>query len=522
MRGTAMLAGVVSRLRRPLTPAEARAALEARREHRASAFLMLLRRAVFQAPRSPYAPLLRAARCEYGDIERMVRTDGVEGTLAALFQSGVFLTVDELKGLVPVTRAGAPYWVGRERLRNPCWLVRGPEDDRARLLHAAMFRDHEVVHTLVMAAVGGLRWRHGYWGILGDAAAVALLRYAGGGMAPVDWFTHLDPREPGIDLDDRWGSLALRLAGTLAGRPMPPARYVPLDAPDPILAWIRDHLDAGRTPHLCGGTSLMVRLAVLARERGLDLTGARFTISGEPVTDRRLATIRSTGAEGYPSYATREALVIGQACRQPVASDEVHLLDDLHALALAGPRNPAGLPEDALLISSVRAGAPLVLLNVSLGDRADVSSRACGCPLETLGWRTHLATVRSFEKLTAGGGTFVDGALIRVLEETLPARFGGGPLDYQLVEEEGADGLPRVRLMVADRVGAVDTTRVMDTFRQALLQQSRSSALLWQQGRWLEVGRGSVAVTARGKVHHLVPRGWRAAAGNEHATGEGG
>ena len=127
---------------------------------------------------------------------------------------------------------------------------------------------------------------------------------------------------------------------------------------------------------------------------------------------------------------------------------------------------------------------------MSLGDRADVSRRACGCPLETLGWRTHLATVRSFEKLTAGGVTFVDGALIRVLEETLPARFGGGPLDYQLVEEEGADGLPRVRLMVADRVGAVDTTRVMDTFRQALLQQSRSSALLWQQGRWLEVERG--------------------------------
>ncbi len=126
VRGTAMLAGVVSRLRRPLTPAEARAALDARREHRASAFLRLLRRAVFQAPRSPYAPLLRAARCEYGDIERMVRTDGVEGTLAALFQSGVFLTVSELKGLVPVTRAGAPYWVGRERLRNPMLARSGP------------------------------------------------------------------------------------------------------------------------------------------------------------------------------------------------------------------------------------------------------------------------------------------------------------------------------------------------------------------------------------------------------------
>ena len=278
VRGAAMLAGVVSRLRHPLTPAEARAALDARREHRASAFLMLLRRAVYQAPGSPYAPLLRAARCEYDDIERMVRTDGVEGTLAALFQSGVFLTVNELKGLVPVTRAGAPYWVGRERLRNPCWVVRDPEDNRARLLHEAMFRDHEVAHTLVMAAVGGCAGATPTGGSWGTRPRLPCSAMRAAGWTPVDWFTHLDPREPGIDLDDRWSPLALRLAGTLAGRPMPPARYVPLDAPDPILAWIRGHLDAGRTPHLCGSTSLMVRLAVLAWERGLDLTGARFTV----------------------------------------------------------------------------------------------------------------------------------------------------------------------------------------------------------------------------------------------------
>ena len=36
--------------------------------------------------------------------------------------------------------------------------------------------------------------------------------------------------------------------------------------------------------------------------------------------------------------------------------------------------------------------------------------------------------------------TFLDSDVIRVLEEVLPARFGGGPTDFQLVEQEDDDG----------------------------------------------------------------------------------
>ncbi len=71
-----------------------------------------------------------------------------------------------------------------------------------------------------------------------------------------------------------------------------------------------------------------------------------------------------------------------------------------------------------------------------MGDQAVVSERACGCPYQQLGWTTHLHGIRSFEKLTAAGMTFLDTDVIRVLEEVLPGRFGGIPSDYQLVEEE--------------------------------------------------------------------------------------
>ena len=68
--------------------------------------------------------------------------------------------------------------------------------------------------------------------------------------------------------------------------------------------------------------------------------------------------------------------------------------------------------------------------------------------METHGWTRHLRDVRSFEKLTSAGMTFLDVDVIRILDETLPARFGGVPGQYQLVEEERPDGRPRVRLLV--------------------------------------------------------------------------
>lgn len=58
---------------------------------------------------------------------------------------------------------------------------------------------------------------------------------------------------------------------------------------------------------------------------------------------------------------------------------------------------------------------------------------------ERLGWTLHLHGIRSVEKLTAAGMTFLDSDVIRVLEEVLPGRFGGGPTHYQLVEEEDAE-----------------------------------------------------------------------------------
>jgi hypothetical protein len=135
-----------------------------------------------------------------------------------------------------------------------------------------------------------------------------------------------------------------------------------------------------------------------------------------------------------------------------------------------------------------------------------MTAERCGCPLERLGWASHLRDIGSLEKLTTAGMSFLDTDVIRVLEEVLPARFGGGPTDYQIVEEEGEAGEPRLRLLVSPRVGNVDPDAVSDAFLTALSVGSgveRVMGLMWRQGRLLRVERRSPQPTATGKILHL-------------------
>jgi hypothetical protein len=135
-----------------------------------------------------------------------------------------------------------------------------------------------------------------------------------------------------------------------------------------------------------------------------------------------------------------------------------------------------------------------------------LEERACGCPIEALGFTTHLRSIRSFEKLTAGGLTLLDVDVGRVLEEVLPGRFGGAPTDYQLVEDEGADGVARLRLVVHPRVGPAAPERLRETFLAALGQGrggDRVTTLAWREGHMLAVERRVPYRTSNGKILHV-------------------
>jgi hypothetical protein len=140
-----------------------------------------------------------------------------------------------------------------------------------------------------------------------------------------------------------------------------------------------------------------------------------------------------------------------------------------------------------------------------MGDQADLDSGKCACPMTQMGWPIQIRNISSFEKLTIGGMALLDADVARTLEDTLPAKFGGGPTDYQLVEETtGAE--PRLRLLVRPSVGPLDLARVAETFYETIGKGNgveRIAAEQWRRLNVLRVERAHPLTTPIGKVLHV-------------------
>jgi hypothetical protein len=447
-------------------------------------------------------------------VERLVRGEGVEGALRALFRSGIYLTSGELKGRQPVVRGRLSFVVNPDRMRNPALTTHlsgqstGTGGARTPVrIDLAHVWDQVVDLRLFIEARGDASSVHAVWAVPGGWAASLLLRLSGCGLVPARWFTQIDPTADGLHPRYRWSARTLVWGGRMLGVPLPVPRHVPIDAPMPIVRWMVDTLAAGRIPHLWTYASSATRICQAAASAGIDIRGARFSVSGEPVTAARLGAVRQTGAEIAPRYGASDCGQIGFGCLAPEFPDEVHWLSDLHAV-IQPPDDGSTpeLPRRLLFMTSLRPTARSILLNASLGDQGTLMERTCGCPFEGEGWRLHVHSIRSDEKVTAAGMKFSDAELIRVLEDVLPARFGGAATHYQLVEQETSEGQSRLRLLVHPSVGPLDPGLVADTFLGAIGRGSgveRIMELAWREADVLRVERRAPMSTATGKILHL-------------------
>jgi hypothetical protein len=500
-------------LGRRVTPPEAVAMLRRRLADRESSFLALAHRAIYGNPASPYRQMLQIAGCEMGDLDRLVRLDGLENALRTLFERGVYLTVDELKGRKPAVRGSTTIPVNPSLLRDPAsgthFLTQtgGSRGAPTGLrIDLRSMHDKALLQSAVLAGRHGLGWTHALWGVPGGWSIDHLSQYAIMGVPPKRWFTQVDLNTPGLHSRYRWSLRLMRLAGLAAGVRLPGPEFVPISDPLPVARWMAETVRRGQTPHLITFPSPAVRLCQAAYDAGIDLRGAMITLQSEAVTPARVAVINRAGAKVFSSYGSAECGPIATACLNPETSDEVHFYSDVFGLVQVRDEEARpGLPADAMLFTSLRPSPRLLLLNVSMGDRADISNRSCGCAIGELGWSTHLLTIRSFEKLNAEGMTFLDADVVRVLEEVMPAKFGGGPNAYQLVEDESVDGLPHIRLVVDPAVGELDEEAVKRSFLDAVgggTAADRVYATLWEQGKILHVERRVPYLTGRGKVLH--------------------
>ena len=69
--------------------------------------------------REPVPPALRTAGVEFGDVEALVRADGLESALGRLYDAGVYVTLDEVKGRRPIERHGLSQPITAAAFDNP-------------------------------------------------------------------------------------------------------------------------------------------------------------------------------------------------------------------------------------------------------------------------------------------------------------------------------------------------------------------------------------------------------------------
>jgi hypothetical protein len=162
---------------------------------------------------------------------------------------------------------------------------------------------------------------------------------------------------------------------------------------------------------------------------------------------------------------------------------------------------------DSFLFTTLLYESPKLLLNVGMGDYGKVYVKLDDSPFGSIGFDTHVGDIRSYEKLTGEGVTFVDTDFISIIEKKLPERFGGQSTDYQLVEEEDEKGLNRLKLIISPRLGAIDEDIVVGTFLKMLKHSedspeswAQSGTEMWDQARTVRLVRGFPLSTASGKI----------------------
>jgi hypothetical protein len=502
-------------LKGKITPDEAWRRIREALARREEAFLDLLARGVYANPGSPYLALLEAAGVELGDARRLVAEHGLKGALERLRDVGVYATLDEFKGRRPLERDGVSRPLGDGDFDNPLisghyWGVTGGSRGTSRRVMVDLGRlEHESgYHALFREAFRLSDRPFAIWRVIPPSRSginTYLYQVKSAGSVK-KWFNPYAPRR---DLDRLRFALftayTLRVGRRYGGGLRRPEYCPPAEAAR-VAGWLAERKREGRPALLDAQLGLGIRACLTAVDEGLDISGTFFRFGGEPFTEAKARVVATTGSRAVCHYSMAEIGRVACACAEPAGLDDMHFMSDKLEV-IQRPRAIGGADLGVLSYTTLLPNTPKVMINVESDDYGELTERRCGCPLDQLGLRLHLHRVRSYEKLTTEGNHFLGSDLHRLVDEVLPARFGGGPTDYQLVEEE-VGALPKLSVVVGPRIGPVAEGEVLWTVYRFLRDQPRNRLMadVWAQSESLRVVRREPYLTPVGKILplHLV------------------
>ncbi len=480
-------------------------------ERREENFLRLAERSIYGHASSPYRALLKLARCEAGDLRALVRQKGLEGSLRTLREAGVYVTFEEFKGRSPIVRHGQTIPTTARDFDNP--FARRDftlQTGGSTGLATSVFQDLDYIaagapHQMLMLDAWGLldtpvvHWMH----MLPGGGLRFILQRAYFQRYPEQWFTPVGWRDSKYWIKYGAATLYMIFWMRLMGMRVSLPTTARADQALVVARWMRETLNTGQGCLLYTGVSRGVRVCMAAEQEGFDLAGATLRVGGEPVTSAKVQAMQRTGARVLPAYGAIETGAIGVGCAHPVEPDDVHFCKDAFALITHPYTIESGVTVPALNLTSLLDTSSKIMLNYQSDDYGIVQERTCGCALEGHGYNTHLHGIRSYSKLVGEAVTLIGNDMLHILEHLLPARFGGSPLDYQLIEQEDETGLTRLYLIIDPQVRIADEQQVIEFVLNALTESSPMGDVarrMWQQDQTLRIKRMEPVWTARGKL----------------------
>ncbi len=370
--------GLRDYLRQRLTLPQAEAIVRQRLESREDNFLRMVERGVFGYPLSPYRPLLALAGCELGDLRHMLRARGLEGTLLALREAGVYVSFEEFKGRQPIVRQGRVIEADARRFANP-FTSHSYQGTSGGSTGAASRVDIDLEHVaaicpgqmLFQATHGMLGQPNLIWrGILPDGTGVSnVLVGTRLGNTPRKWFTPIGDTDTRRELKYRLANRAFVVLGRAYGARIPRPEPLPIQHAVEVARWA---IAARRRHGACvvrATASLSLRVCLAAADEGWSLEGVTFTGGSEPPTPAKVRRITATGARWIPSYWFVEAGQIGGGCGHPQDGNDIHFMKDRLAL-IQHPRQVPGwdITVPAFHFTSLIPTTPKLLLNVESDD----------------------------------------------------------------------------------------------------------------------------------------------------------
>ena len=500
--------------REQITPEQAKEEIKKALGNREERFLELMLAKIYERPDSPYLKLLRLAGCEFSDLTSHVHSYGLERTLEQLAKEGVYLTSDEFKGKREVVRGGQSFEVSPEDFQcqnSPSGFVTQSSGTRNRPVKAFLSLDWLAARTATIGvffeAHGLLHSAHAiYEPILPVGTGINNLLYNGKLGIPTErWFATQVPVASWLERNYHLLSThAIIAMGRRLGASFPRPEFLHVNETHHIVDWMSAKRGQGTPCCVKTTASNAVRIARTAKQLGITLEGVKLICGGEPFTDFKRKILEESGASTTSRYAHGGGLNVGAGCANPTDTDDVHVNEHLLCL-LPHPEPLAGTmpPIHPLLFTTLHPLAPRLLLNVQNGDYASLARKNCGCAMERAGLTLHLNRIRSYEKFTSEGMNYFYGDVFDFIERLLPSEFGGGPGDYQLVEEEDNMGQSRLTLFVDQKVGELNEGKLLSRLKERLSQGPKGNKFmtqLWQDTGTFRVLRKAPYASGRGKI----------------------